>query len=82
MRPSDRTRGFSHTDYSKNLISSIQSGRPEETKSRISASLKGRIFSDTHKLKISEARRPRVARPSCSPAPSAPAAASSPVPPE
>lgn len=58
IRPSDRTRGFSHTDYSKNLISSIQSGRtlPEETKSRISASLKGRIFSDTHKLKISEAR--------------------------
>lgn len=59
MRPSDRTKGFNHTDFSKNLISNIQSGRTlsEETKAKISMSLKGRIITDEQKLKISIAKK-------------------------
>jgi hypothetical protein len=55
MRPSDRTKRFSHTDTSKELISSFQSGRTlsEETKAKISMSLKGRIITDNHRLKMS-----------------------------
>lgn len=59
MRPSDRTKGFNHTDYSKRLISNIQSGRTlsEETKAKISSSMKGRVITDTQRLKISEAMK-------------------------
>jgi len=59
MRPSDRTRGFNHTDTSKELISSFQSGRTlsEETKAKISMSLKGRIITDDHKLKMSATKK-------------------------
>jgi group I intron endonuclease len=59
MRPADRTRGFNHSDVTKELISSFQSGRTlsEETKAKISTSLKGRIFTDDHRLKISKAMK-------------------------
>jgi group I intron endonuclease len=59
MRPSDRTKGFNHTDTSKKLISSFQSGRTlsEETKAKISMSLKGRIITDNHRLKMSIAKK-------------------------
>jgi group I intron endonuclease len=62
MRPSDRSKGFTHTDASKQLISSIQSGRTlsDETKARISSSLKGRVFSDAQRLKMSEAKKDRA----------------------
>lgn len=79
MRPLDRTRGFNHTDASKELISYFQSGfggaegpavtdparlargegrtLSEETKAKISMSLKGRIITDDHRLKISAAKK-------------------------
>lgn len=59
MRPSNRTKGFNHTDFSKDLISRIQSGRTlsEETKAKISSSLKGRIFTDTQRSKMSVAKK-------------------------
>ena len=39
MRPSDRTKGFNHSEYSKQLISSIKSGKTlsDETKAKISS---------------------------------------------
>lgn len=62
MRPSDRTKGFTHTDYSKNLISSNKLGTTlsEETKAKISSSIKGKVMPDAHKLKISLAHKDRV----------------------
>jgi group I intron endonuclease len=59
MRPSNRTKGFNHTDFSKDLISKIQSGRTlsEETKAKISSSLKGRILTDTQRSKMSVAKK-------------------------
>lgn len=64
MRPSDRTKGFNHSEYSKQLISSIKLGKTlsDETKAKISSSLKGRIFTDAQRLKISEAGAARGAR--------------------
>jgi group I intron endonuclease len=62
MRPSDRTKGFNHTDSSKNLISNIQSGRTlsDETKAKISLSLKGRIITDAQRLKMSVAKKDKA----------------------
>lgn len=62
MRPSDRTKGFNHSEYSKQLISSIKSGGTlsDETKAKISSSLKGRIITDAQRLKISEALKNKV----------------------
>jgi group I intron endonuclease len=55
MRPADRTLEFNHSEDTKKLISSIQSGRvlSLETKAKISAKMKGRIITDTHKAKMS-----------------------------
>jgi group I intron endonuclease len=62
MRPSDRTEGFSHTDFTKDLIRSNSLGRilSEETKSKISSTMKGRIISDSHKSKISAAMKNKI----------------------
>lgn len=62
MRPADRIRGFNHSDITRKLISSLQSGRTlsEETKVKISTSLKGRIFTDDHRLKISKTIKNRT----------------------
>lgn len=53
MRPADRTLEFYHSEDTKKLISSIQSGRvlSLDIKANISAKLKGRIITDTHKAK-------------------------------
>lgn len=62
MRPSDRTKGFNHSEYSKQLISSIRSGGTlsDETKAKISLSLKGRVITDAQRLKISEAMKNKI----------------------
>jgi hypothetical protein len=62
MKPSDRTKGFNHTNISKELISNFKSGRTlsEETKTKISMSLKNRIITDNHRLKMSIAKKNKI----------------------